>query len=79
MKTKEKNLFMLKKNIFAVISFQGGTLSYAPGFLVQVGKPLKIAARWGYALYNKNVRAHFDSQFCFTFHFCFHQEPLRRL
>ena len=71
LKTEEKLYLCLKKYIFAIISFQGGTFSYAPEFLVQVCKPLKIAARWGCALYNKNVRAHFYSQFCVTLHFCF--------
>ena len=36
--------------------------------------PPKITARWRHRLPIKNLTAHYDSQFCVSFYFCFAQE-----
>ena len=38
--------------------------------------PLKIAARWRYRLPINNLTAHYNSQFCVSFHFGFAQEDI---
>ena len=45
----------------------------------QVCKPAKIAARLRCGVPIQNLRAHYNSQFCVSFHFCFHQESPRHL
>ena len=41
--------------------------------------PAKIAARLRYRPPIKNRTAHYDSQFCVSFNFCFYQEAQKRL
>ena len=41
--------------------------------------PAEIAARWRYRATIKNMTAHYDSQFCVSFHCCFLQEAQKRL
>ena len=36
--------------------------------------PPKIASRWRYSLPIENLTAHYNSQFCVSFHFCFCRE-----
>ena len=36
--------------------------------------PLEIAARWRCVSVIKNMTAHYNSQFCVSFHYCFHWE-----
>ena len=38
--------------------------------------PLEIAARWRCVPLIKNMTAHYNSQFCASFHYCFHCTPL---
>ena len=39
----------------------------------------KIAVRWRYRLPIYNLKVHYDSQFCVSFHFCFAQEAQKCL
>ena len=41
--------------------------------------PAEIAARWRYRPPIKNMTAHYNSQFCVSFHCCFLQEAQKRL
>ena len=41
--------------------------------------PAEIAARWRYRPPIKNMTAHYDSQFCVSFHCCLLQEAPNRL
>ena len=41
--------------------------------------PPKINARCNYRPPIKNMTAHYNSPFCVSFHFCFHQEAQKRL
>ena len=38
--------------------------------------PPEMAARWRCVLLIDNLTAHYNSQFCVSFHFCFKQETL---
>ena len=41
--------------------------------------PPEIAARWRCVPLIKKMTAHYNSQFCVSFHYCFHWEAQKRL
>ena len=47
--------------------------------LGQRGRRLGIAAKWRCVFLMKNVIPYYKSQFCVSFHYCFHWEASKRL